>query len=279
MSVVTRIEPRRPSWRTVARELIAYRDLLRVLVRRDFVAVYKQTVLGPAWYVLQPLATTVVFTLIFGRVAALGTDGAPDFLFYMAGSVLWSWAQASFTNISNALTVHAHLLSKVYFPRLVLPIAAGIAALAQLALNVFLLLLSIAWVRGPGGAALPASGRAWGPLAAVVLAGVTVFGAGLWVASLTAKYRDLKFGLPFLIQLWMFLSPVVWPLSRVPATYRPWLALNPLVMPFELWRRGWLGVGTWDGRLLIANLALACGLLASGLWLFRRVEGTLADVV
>ncbi len=272
------ISPRPASLSEAMREAWGYRDLLRVLVRRDFVAVYKQTILGPFWYVLQPLATTVVFTLIFGRLASIGTDGAPDYLFYMAGSILWSWLQAAFTNSGNALLTHAHIVTKVYFPRLILPLAAWISSLAQLALNAGLFGLMLVWLRWRRVGGFHPLAEPWWLAVSLPLAGAAALGAGLWTAALTARYRDLRFALPFLTQLWMFLSPIVWPLSRVSAARRPWLALNPLTSAVELWRRAWLGVGHLDTLLILANGAMAFVWLVTGLAVFRRAERSLADV-
>jgi lipopolysaccharide transport system permease protein len=275
---VTVIQKEAVGWRAVLRELWEYRYLLWVLVRRDFVAVYKQTILGPLWYVLQPLASTVVFTLIFGRLTSIGTDGAPDYLFYMAGSILWAWTQAAFANAAGSLLTHAHIVTKVYFPRLILPLAAWTAALAQLALNAGLLWLVLGGARWRGveGFRLLAEPR-WLPVSFLIV-GAAVLGAGLWMAALTARYRDLRFAMPFFTQLWMFLSPIVWPLSRVAPAHRAWLALNPLAAPIELWRRAWLGVGVWSVSLTLTNAAMAVLWLVSGAWVFRRAERTLADV-
>lgn len=275
----THIRAGQPCWKIGWSELISYRDLLWFLVRRDFSTVYKQSVLGPLWFVIQPLATTLVFTIVFGQIAGLSSGGVPQFLFYNGGLVLWYYFQGCLNDISGTFVANAHMFGKVYFPRLIVPIALVIKNLGQLALNFvfFLAFLAYFMIRQPG-CVHPGPGMALLPLF-VIQTALAGMGAGLWLAALTAKYRDLRFALTFLSQLWMFATPIPWPAEKVSATWHWILLVNPMAGPVIFFRQAFLGTGSVDLSVLACGALLSLGLFLSGLLLFNRVQKTFIDTV
>jgi lipopolysaccharide transport system permease protein len=259
-------------------QLWRYRDLIGLFVWRDFVAVYKQTILGPAWHIIQPLLTTLTFTVIFGKIAGLPTDGAPPFLFYLAGIITWSYFANSLNNASRSFVSHAHLLSKVYFHRLVVPISAVISTSITFGIHfgIFLALLTAYSLAGTGPRL-----TGWTFLAPILLlmsAGYGL-GAGIIVCALTTRYRDLAHLTTFGLQLLMYATPVIYPLSSVPERYRWLLRLNPLTPLLEGFRLGFLGVGTVDLGSLAASFVVMLAILSVGLMLFTHVERIFTDTV
>jgi lipopolysaccharide transport system permease protein len=254
-------------------ELWRYRGLLGFLVWREIKVRYAQTVLGAAWAILQPLLATVVFTVIFGRFARLPSDGVPYPLFSLAALVPWTYFNTAVSGASNSLTANTSLVTKVYFPRLVIPGAAVIAALLDLAVSfVALLVLMLGYhiVPRPSAVVLvPAS---------VVLLMLTSAGVGFWLSALNLQYRDVKYVVPFLLQLWMFASPVVYPLSLVPSPYRLAYALNPLAGAIAGFRSALVGSGGPTPAEFALSLGVACLVFAGGAVYFRRTERVFADV-
>ena len=269
------------SWLSIDwKELWEYRDLLRMLVQRDLTAVYKQTLLGPLWFVIQPLLTTVVFTIIFGRVAGVSTDGIPHFVFYMCGTVLWNYFAGCMTQSGNSLVNNMSVLAKVYFPRLVVPLSAVFTNFAHFVLNLVMLLGFYVYFLF-----FTDSGMApgWGLLAfplLVVQCALLGLAVGLWVAGLTTKYRDLRFALTFLTQIWMYATPIVWPASLV---VRPGMKvllwLNPMSFVVECARWMFTGTGTVTAAGAAASIGMTAVLLTSGLFLFNRVQRTFVDTL
>lgn len=254
-------------------ELWRYRGLLGFLVWREIKVRYAQTVLGAAWAVLQPLLSTVVFTVIFGRFARLPSDGVPYSLFSLAALVPWTYFNTAVSGASNSLTVNTSLVTKVYFPRLVIPGAPVLAALLDLAVSfVALLLLMLAYHVVPRSSALLLV-----PLSVVILI-MTAAGVGFWLSALNIQYRDVKYVVPFLLQLWMFASPVVYPLSLVPAQYRLAYALNPLAGSIAGFRSALVGAGAPTPAEFALSAAMACLICAAGAVYFRRTERVFADV-
>ena len=273
------IRANQPWWRIHSREIWAYRDLLWFLVRRDFTAIYKQSVLGPLWFVIQPLLTTLVFTVIFGHVAKIGTDGLPPFLFYLSGMVLWNYFQGCLNNVSAALLDNAQVFGKVYFPRLVAPLALTISNLGQLAINLALYLAFLVYFGLFTTAPIHPS---WTVLALPVLILQTAaagLGAGLWLAALTAKYRDLRFALPFLAQLWMFVTPIVYPVSVVAPKHQWVLALNPVAGVVDFNRHAFLGTPTMSPLMYGLGGLIGLLLLISGVLLFNKVQRNFVDTI
>jgi lipopolysaccharide transport system permease protein len=258
-----------------------YRDLLLILVHRDFVAKYKQTILGPAWFILQPLLMTIVFTVIFGAVINIPTDGLPPVLFYFAGLLGWNYFAQTFQNTSGTLVNNAGLFGKVYFPRLIVPLAAVISNCMAFALQLatFLCIWAYFKIFTGAGATFGASlAIVWLPLILLQIAALS-FGVGLWLSAMTAKYRDFTFLSGFIIQLWMYATPVIYPLSQIPEKWR-WLAvLNPMAMPVETIKYMFLGQAVIMPVYVAASVGMTVLLLLSGLLVFNKVEKTFVDTV
>lgn len=260
-------------------EVWRYRDLLWMFVRRDFVATYKQTVLGPLWLILQPLLTTLVFTLIFSGVARIPTDGHPPLLFYLAGTTPWNYFAACLTKTSNTFVANANIFGKVYFPRLVTPLSVIISNLIQFAIQLALFFAMMLYYVAKG----HSFGVDWlnvailTPLLLALLACLGL-GAGLIVSSLTTKYRDFAFLTGFGVQLAMYATPVIYPMSALPEKWRWLIELNPMSAPIEAFRATFLGGGLpWGGLIqsfLVTALVCLVGLLA-----FNRVEKSFMDTV
>ena len=276
-----RIRPNQ-SWLGVdVRALWEFRDLLFLLVRRDFVARYQQTALGPAWAVVQPLVMTVVFTLVFGKFAGISTDGLPPTLFYLCGLLLWNYHAQTIQQTGVTFTANAQLFGKVYFPRLIVPLSVALS-------NVIAFLIQAALFAGfwiyfkfftASGAFISMN---FGVLAVpLILLHVAILGvgAGLLLSACTAKYRDLQHVLPLVIQVWLYLTPIIYPLSKVPARHQWVVALNPVSAPVEMLRHVLLGEGTvsWGGYLYSAVASVILFLL--GVLLFQRTERTFIDTV
>lgn len=262
------------------REIHAYRDLLRLLVWREFATRYKQTILGPLWHLFQPLLTTLIFTVIFSHVAQLSTDGLPATLFYLCGLLAWNYFSQTFTATSGALVANASLFGKVYFPRLIVPLAGVVSGifsfLIQLAL--FFGVLILYRVSHAGVHVGPRWEVVFLPLLVAQL-GALSLGVGLWLAALTAKFRDFAVLATFVVQLWMYVTPIIYPLAKVPAQWRIVAALNPVTVPVECFRYTLLGTGSVTSHLLIASELVTLFTLVTGVFLFQRVEKTFVDVI
>jgi lipopolysaccharide transport system permease protein len=259
-------------------ELWRYRDLIAMFVKRDFVTFYKQTILGPLWYIIQPLFTTVVFTIIFGRVAKIPTDSLPPFLFYMAGNVMWGYFSSSLTSTSNTFNANAAIFGKVYFPRLTVPLATVIVNFLQFSIQLVLFLGFYFYFMMKGTAISPTLWIVGLPVLLLQMA-LLSFGLGILLSSMTTKYKDLRFAMAFIIQLWMYATPVVYPLSQVPEWLLPYYILNPMVALVESFRYMFLGTSViqWSQigiSWLITLLILFCGVI-----LFSRIEKTFMDTV
>ena len=273
------IEPRRNLFDLRLGELWRYRDLVMLFVRRDFVAAYKQTILGPLWFVIQPLLTTVVFTIIFGNVANIPTDGVPHFVFYMAGTVFWNYFQGVLNHGAGSLAGNTNMLSKVYFPRLIIPLSGVFINLAHLALNFVLFLGFFAWFALRGSDMAPNGWLFLLPVS-ILQCGLVGLGFGLWVSAVTIKYRDLRFALPFLTQLWMFATPIVYPASLVVKPVLKFILwLNPMTAVVEFSRYGFTGQGSPDLHGLALSWTVTLMVLVSGIFLFNKVQRTFVDTI
>ncbi len=275
----TVIKANTPWWRINWREILEYRDLLILLVKRDLTAIYKQTILGPLWFVLQPLLTTVIFTIIFGTVAKIPTEGVPHFIFYMSGTIFWNYFQGVLNHGAGSLVGNTNVLSKVYFPRLIIPLSGVIINLAHLALNFILFLGFFGWFMLRGSEMSP---NGWLFLLPVLIlqCGLMGLGFGLWVSALTIKYRDLRFALPFLVQLWMYATPIVYPASLVQTpSLKLMLWLNPMTAVVEFSRHGFTGQGSVDLSGLGLSWTVTLVVLTTGLFLFNKVQRTFVDTI
>lgn len=261
------------------RELIQYRDLVVMFVKRNFVVFYKQTILGPLWILLNPLITTVIFNVIFGGIARIPTDGVPSFLFYMAGNTLWTLFASCINNTANTFVANAGVLGKVYFPRLTIPVSQVLTALLNfgIQLGMYLCFWAVFAVQGEVRFTL------WALALPLLFCQVALLGlgVGIIVSSLTTKYRDLAIAVTFGVQLWMYATPVVYSMNTL--GNQPKLAfivrLNPMTAPVELFRAATLGVGTFTAGQLLYSIVCTLVLLTAGVVLFSRIEKTFMDTV
>ena len=272
------ITPRKKWYDLQLDEVWRYLDLIALFVRRDFVSRYKQTILGPLWLIIQPILNSLVFTVVFGNIARLSTDGLPPMLFYMSGTVLWSYFSNCLTGTSQTFIQNAHLFGKVYFPRLVMPISIVISAMINLAIQ-FALFMAFRTYFAASGAAISFTSWAWTlPLLILLMAGLGL-GFGIIVSSLTTKYRDLNYLVGFGVSLWMYATPVIYPVSSMPENWR-WVALvNPITPIVETFRAGFLGQGTVSWARLGYSAAFMLVVLFIGAVIFNRVEKTFIDTV
>ena len=270
---VTVIEPAR-GWAAInLGELWAHRELLWFLVWRDVTVRYKQTALGVAWVVLQPVLTMAVFSLIFGRLAGLPSDGRPYPVFVFCALLPWQLFANALTESGNSLVASQHLITKVYFPRLIIPLAAVLAGLVDFGIACFVLvglMAAYGLPLTPAVAAVPAF---------VLLACATALAAGLWLSALNVQYRDVRYTIPFLAQVWLFATPVAYSAALVPERWRFLYGLNPMVGVVEGFRWALLGTSEAPGPAVWLSVAVTAALLASGAFYFRRVEREFADVI
>jgi lipopolysaccharide transport system permease protein len=275
------IQPNRSCFSIDWKGLWHYRDLLFILVRRDFVSRYKQTILGPIWFVIQPLITTIVFTLIFNKVVNISTDNLPPFLFYLCGLMIWSYFASSLERISNFLVSNAPLFEKVYFPRLIVPLSNLIFNLFTFIVHMMTFLgfyIYFKYFTQAGIAIKPNIFIIAVPLLILQTAAIAL-GVGLWVAVLTAKYRDISFLMSFIIQIWMFASPIIYPLSTIPIRYRFILAINPMTPILDLFRYAFFSTKAVSFTYLIISLVVTIIILFSGIVIFNKVEKTSIDTI
>ena len=259
-------------------ELVRARDLIMLFVWRDFVSVYKQTILGPLWYLIQPLLTTLTFTVIFGRIASLPTDQLPDFLFYLSGSVVWSYFAECLNKTSGTFIGNSNLFGKVYFPRLSVPISILLSNLIAFAIQFALFLIFAAYYWVVGSAVSPNWTVLLLPFYVLVMAGLGL-GFGIIVSALTTRYRDLQFLVRFGVQLAMYATPVIYPLSSIPEKYQLLIIANPMTSIVEGFRYSFLGSGSINPLHLLYSFVFMLVSLAIGIMLFNRIETTFMDTV
>jgi lipopolysaccharide transport system permease protein len=272
------IQPQRNLLDLRLSELWKYRDLVMLFVRRDFVSVYKQTILGPLWYLIQPLLTTVIFTFIFGQVASLPTDGLPQFLFYMSGTVIWAYFAACLTKTSETFVQNANLFGKVYFPRLAVPVSILISNLITFAIQLALFMLFVLFFILRGSSVQPNLWILFVPLLVLMMAGLGL-GFGILISSLTTKYRDLRFLVTFGVQLLMYATPVIYPVSSIPERFQWVILANPMTSIVEAFRYAFLGAGTLNLGHLLYSFVFMLVAVALGALVFNRVEQTFMDTV
>jgi lipopolysaccharide transport system permease protein len=270
---ITRIEPSRGWISLKLDELWAYRELLFFLTWRDIKVRYKQTVLGAAWAILQPFFTMVVFSLFFGKLARIPSDDIPYPIFSYAALVPWQFFANGLSSSSTSLVGSANLIKKVYFPRLAIPISAVVSGAVDFALA-FLVLLGMMLFYG----IVPTGAIIWLPCL-LVLALATSLGAGLWLTALNVQFRDVRYVVPFLVNAWMFATPIAYPSSLLDEPWRTLYGINPMAGVVEGFRWALLGTATAPGPIVLVSAAVAALLLVSGAFYFRRMEKTFADVV
>ena len=260
------------------RELIRYRDLIYLFIKRDFVAYYQQTILGPFWYIIQPLITTIVFTIVFGNIARIPTDGIPQPLFYLSGLTIWNYFSTCLSSTSNVFVSNAGIFGKVYFPRLTVPISIVASNFVRFLIQFILFLGFYIYFYISGANIAP---NIFLLIIPVLLLQVAVLGmgCGILLSSLTTKYRDLGFIVGFGLQLWMYATPIVYPISQIPEKWRWIYIINPMAQIVEMFKYAFIGIGTVNwihyGYTLIATSVI----LFFGLIMFNKVEKTFMDRV
>ena len=259
------------------KEVWKYRDLIFLFVRRNFVSQYKQTILGPAWAVIQPLLTTVVFTVVFGSIAGLAAEGVPSFLFYLSGTVAWTYFSTCLTQTADTFTGNAAILGKVYFPRVVMPISTVLTNLISFAIQfaMFIIFLVVYWLKGE---VHPNIYFLMLPVLAVHMALLSL-GTRIIISALTTKYRDLKMLVGFGVQLWMYATPVAYDIGIIPEKYMFLYMLNPMTPIINTFRYAFLGLGTFDIEYYMIGWITTLIILFLGIVLFSRVEKTFMDTV
>ena len=273
------IEPRGNLFDLRLKEVWHYRDLLWMWVKRDFVATYKQTILGPIWFFVQPLLTTIMFTIVFGKFAGLSTDGLPQVLFYLAGINIWNYFAESFSKTATVFKDNAQIFGKVYFPRLLMPLSIVASNLVRFAIQFLLFICFLVYFKLNGHAEVkPNMMMLLTPFLLLLMAGFAL-GGGMIISALTTKYRDLVFLLTFGIQLFMYATPIIYPLSSLPEKYKPYVLANPLTAVVETFRYAYLGTGAFSWGALVYSIVFMFTLLVTGILIFNKVEKTFMDTV
>ena len=261
-------------------EIWRYRDLLWIFVKRDFTTFYKQTILGPLWFFIQPLISTIVYTIIFSRVAGLPTDEIPPFLFYMSGIIAWNYFSSCLTSTAGTFTSNAGLFGQVYFPRIIVPLSTVVSSLFKFMVQLIMFLVFYFYYRFMGNEQINASFQTLllVPIMIILMA-LLGQGLGMIVSSLTTKYRDLNFLVSFGTQLLMYTSPIIYPLSLVPEKYKPLILANPMTPIIEGFRQAFTGKGQMDFNLLLYSALFSLTIFTLGLLIFHKVEKDFIDTV
>lgn len=265
-------------WSLKLGDVWRYRDLLLLMVRRDFVSFYKQTVLGPLWFFIQPIFTTITFTVIFGRLAGISTDGLPQPLFYMAGITMWNYFSESLNKTSTVFRDNAGIFGKVYFPRLIIPLSIIVSNLIKFGVQLLLLSILMAYYAFQGNSFSPSIYLLFFPVLILLMAAQGL-GLGMMITAMTNKYRDLAFLLGFGVQLLMYATPVIYPLSSVTEPYRSYLSLNPMAAIIEITRLGLLGQGYFTWLTFSYTVGVTLFILFAGILVFNKVEKSFIDTV
>ena len=279
MSWTEVIQPKRSLFDLKIKEVWKYRDLLGMFVKRDFVATYKQTILGPLWFFIQPLLTTIMFTIVFGKFAKIPTDSLPHILFYMAGITIWNYFSESFTKTANVFKENANVFGKVYFPRLIVPLSIAASNMVKFMIQFLLFIAVLFYYKWTGNKAVqPNSLILITPVLVLLMAGFAL-GAGMIFSALTTKYRDLSFLLTFGVQLLMYATPVIFSTNSIPDKYKIYVMANPLSPIVETFRYAYLGSGAFSWGSIMYSFIFMLALLLSGIIIFNRVEKNFMDTV
>jgi homopolymeric O-antigen transport system permease protein len=261
------------------RDIWRYRDLLKMFVTRDIVTVYKQTILGPIWFVIQPILTTAIYVLVFGNIAGISTDGMPKILFYLSGIIIWNYFAESFNQTAQTFKLNAHIFGKVYFPRLVLPLSKIVSSLIKFVIQfAFLLVVYFYFILSGNEVIQPNINLLLVPLYVIMMAGLGL-GFGIVFTSWTTKYRDLTFLLTFGVQLLMYATPVIYPVSTIPGKYKPYILANPMTAIVEGFRYALLGTGNFSWLNLGYSFGFMVVLLFFGIIIFNKTEKSFIDTV
>lgn len=278
-STWTTVISAKPKWFDLhLRELWQYRDLVRLFVMRDFVVLYKQTILGPIWFLLQPFLTSFVFVVVFSNIAGIPTDTIPPFLFYLSGVVIWNYFSNCIISTSNTFVTNSYLFNKVYFPRLAVPVSVVFSNLLNFTIQFMFFLASLLYFLAGGAHVSITPAALLLPLLLLHMAALGL-GCGIIVSSLTTKYRDLVHLVTFGVQLWMFATPLVYPASSVSGRWHWLLYVNPMAPVIEVFRAGFLGSGTIPVGQWLASGTITLMLLLVGILLFSRIDRNFTDTV
>jgi lipopolysaccharide transport system permease protein len=261
------------------KEVWQYRDLLWMFIKRDFAAQYKQTILGPLWHFIQPLFTTLVFVVVFSKIAAISTDGLPPLLFYLSGIAIWNYFSSCLIATSSTFVSNSYIFGKVYFPRLVMPISVVLSNIVKFCIQLLLVISVMIWYAINGVSFQLSATLLYIPMLLVMMAGMGL-GLGIIISSLTTKYRDFTVLVTFGVQLLMYATPVVYPMSAVNnQNLKFWLSINPLAPIIEAFRFALLGTGSFESLQLLYSAIFICVIMIIGLLMFGKVEKTFMDTV
>ena len=279
MEYTTVIKPKNKLFEVDFKEIWQYRDLLSMFVKRDIVTQYKQTILGPVWFFIQPALTTIMYMVVFGGIAKISTDGLPQPLFYLAGIVLWGYFSDCLNKTSSTFTTNQHIFGKVYFPRMIVPLSTVVSNLLRMAIQFLLFVAVYVYYVVKGEVVQPTLYALLFPVLIVMLAGLSL-GFGVIISSMTTKYRDLTILFTFFVQLWMYATPVIYPLSTITdEKLRLLMSLNPLTSIFEAFKYGMMGVGEFSWGGLGYSFGFMIVLLAIGVVVFNKVQRSFMDTV
>lgn len=272
------IEPQQSIFHLNLKDVWRYRDLLVMFVKRDFISVYKQTILGPLWFFIQPLLTTITFTFVFGNLAGMSTDGLPQPLFYMAGITAWNYFSDCLNKTSTVFSTNAGIFGKVYFPRLIMPLSIVTSNLIRFLVQMLMFVILIGYYYLNGTVLQPTIALLLFPLLVIMMA-LQGLGLGMIISSLTTKYRDLQYLIQFGVTLLMYGTTVIYPLSAAPIAYRKYIELNPMTSIIETFRLGFLGQGSVSIWSLVYSFIITMLLLFIGILIFNKTERTFIDTV
>lgn len=278
---VTLLKPSRGWLALNLRDLWAYRELIYFLTLRDIKVRYKQTVLGALWAIIQPFMTMVVFTIFFGKLAKVPTDNIPGPIFFYTGLLPWGLFSKALVDTGHSIVSHRNMITKIYFPRLVIPVSSILAGLVDFAIAFVVLLGMVVYYNYTPGSEFRVIPTVWVwtlPLF-LLLAVITALGVGLWLSAMNVLYRDIQYTIPFITQLWLFITPIAYSSSLIPEEWKVVYGLNPMTGVVEGFRWAFLGHGVPPGPMVAVSAAIALVVLASGLFYFRRMERTFADIV
>lgn len=278
MNFTTVIKPKNKLFEVDLKEIWHYRDLLSMFVKRDIITQYKQTILGPAWFFIQPAITTIMYMFIFGGIAKIPTDGLPQPLFYLAGIVCWQYFADCLNKTSSTFTTNQNIFGKVYFPRMIVPLSTVASNLVRMGIQFLLFIAVYLYFVFTGVAVAPNAYVFLVPLLVVMLAGLAL-GFGIIISSMTTKYRDLTILFTFVVQLWMYATPIIYPLSTMSPQKQMIMALNPVTSIVETFKYGTMGVGTFSWGMLGYSFVFMVVLLSIGILVFNKVQRSFMDTV
>jgi len=278
MELNTIIKPKNKLFEIDFKEIWQYRDLLSMFIKRDIITQYKQTILGPTWFFIQPALTTIIYMIAFGGIAGISTDGLPQPLFYLAGIVCWNYFSDCLNKISSTFTANQGIFGKVYFPRLIVPLSVIISNLVRLAIQCLLFVAVYFYFILNGAHVAPTTNLWMIPVLILMLAGLSL-GFGIIISSLTTKYRDLTILFSFILQLWMYATPIIYPLSLMSPKRQWYMVLNPVTSIIEAFKYATMGVGTFSVGQLAYSFCFMVVILAIGIVVFNNVQRSFMDTV